>query len=43
MFTEVAIKNTWKLSLEASMATEMGPMVATAAWRSGSLLDGISL
>ena len=32
-------RRTWKLVCEASMATEIGPTVATAFSRSSSLLD----
>lgn len=34
---------TWKLEWEASIATEMGPTVPTATWRSASLFDLMSL
>ena len=34
--------HTWKLKWEASMATEMGPMVAAAAFRASSFFEGMS-
>jgi len=40
--TVLKINFTWKLRCEASMATEIGPMVAEAAWRADSLFEGMS-
>lgn len=37
------ISYTWKVGLEASMVTDIGPTVATAFWRSDSFFEEMYL